>query len=235
MLKLPKPQLVVFDLDNTLYDYEKPNKVAFQTLVSAICSYNKVGHNSAVNALTIGRERVKKRLGNTASSHSRLLYIAETYRILEIKPQVEEFLHLNNLFWDTFLYEMDLFPGVRVLIEKFKIERIPLALVTDLTSDIQYRKLVKLGLTDFFDSIVTSEDAGGDKVSGLPFKLLEETFTSSSSNTWYFGDSIFDTPSQDLHKSVFFRKVESVPAKFDQREIQYDNYLELLRVLTWID
>lgn len=229
MFNLPKPQLVVFDLDNTLYDYEKPNKIAYQSLVTSICTYNKVEHELVVDALSIGRDKVKERLGNTAASHSRLLYLVEAFRILGIKPQVSDFLQLEELFWEVFLSEMELFPGVKDLIKVLKIESIPIALVTDLTSNIQYRKLVKLGLDGLFDSIVTSEEAGGDKVSGLPFKLLEEITEISPTHTWFFGDSNYDFPKQVLTKAIFLRKVETATLMNTDYEIQYDDYLNLIK------
>ena len=33
MLKLPRASIIVFDLDNTLYDYDQPNTFATQALI----------------------------------------------------------------------------------------------------------------------------------------------------------------------------------------------------------
>lgn len=231
MFKLIKPQLVVFDLDNTIYDYEKPNRIAYKSLVSTICAINKVEHRLVEDALSDGRDVVKKRLGNTAASHSRLLYLIEAFRILGIKTKVNEFLQLEDKFWGVFLSEMELFPGVNDLFAAFKNERIPLGLVTDLTTNIQYRKISKLGLDGLFDVVITSEEAGGDKISGLPFKLLEETTQISPSDSWFFGDSSFDFPMQRLPRSTFFRKVAKETFLIDKHEIHFDNYFKLLECI----
>jgi len=228
MIKPTEPKLVVFDLDNTLYDYEKPNKIAYQSLVTAICRINNVENKLAVDALSTGRDKVKKRVGNTAASHSRLLYLVEAHRILDIRPKVLELLQLEEQFWRVFLSEMELFPGVRDLFAAFKNRRIPLALVTDLTSNIQYQKIFKLGLDGLFDVIITSEEAGGDKITGLPFKLLQETTQISPADSWYFGDSSFDFPKQMLPRSTFFRKVEKDKLLIDEHEVYFCNYKKLL-------
>ena len=64
--------------------------------------------------------------------------------------------------------------------------------ITDLTSAIQYRKIGWLGLDNYFDLVVTSEDAGGDKVSGFPEKLLARLLDDSNPVGWSIGDQDWD-------------------------------------------
>ena len=64
-----------------------------------------------------------------------------------------------------------LFESVREFLELIKSEKIPLAVVTDLTSHIQLRKLTYFNLQDTFDAVVCSEEVGIDKPNKANFDL----------------------------------------------------------------
>ena len=231
MLKPPYPSLVVFDLDNTLYDYNRPNTFATQTLIERISSSTAIDTSNVKSALDTSRLNVKQRLGNTASSHSRLLYISEVYRVLNLTPDAEYFLNLEEIFWDSYFSQMVLFPGVIEFIQLLQKRGIPLALVTDLTSNIQYRKLVKLGLNSYFDFILTSEEAGGDKSTGFPFELLSKICASPLENAWFIGDGEFDGPVTANNDGVFFRKVRSRTSSGQDETFVFQHFDELKDIL----
>lgn len=231
MPKLPHPSLIVFDLDNTLYDYDRPNAFATQTLIQRISFKTAIDTLEVKSALDASRLNVKQRLGHTASSHSRLLYISEVYRLLNLTPDVEQFLSLEELFWDAYLSKMELFTGVIEFIQLLKKQVIPLAIVTDLTSNIQYQKLLKLGLSSCFDFILTSEEAGGDKSSGFPFELLSKICSAPLSSAWFIGDGEFDSPVIADDRPIFFRKVEIIPSCNLDNQFQFQNFDELRHFL----
>lgn len=231
MLKFPRPLLIVFDLDNTLYDYDRPNTFATQVLIQEISSQTGIDTVEVKNTLDKSRINIKQRLGHTASSHSRLLYISEAYGLLKLKPAAELFLNLENLFWDSYLSEMELYPGVTDFLQLLKKQEIPLALLTDLTSNIQYRKLLKLGLSTSFDFILTSEEAGGDKSSGLPFDLLGKVSNIDLNYAWFIGDSDHDYPVTRKNQALFFRKVDSSLVPKKHKETQFQNYSDLKSIV----
>jgi FMN phosphatase YigB (HAD superfamily) len=80
-------------------------------------------------------------------------------------------------------------------------------LVTDLTSQIQLRKLAWLGLDKAFDLVITSEECGGDKCTGKPEILLKRYIKSLPSATWCIGDRDEDHLLQA--ESLFFKKLPS--------------------------
>ena len=69
------PQVAFFDLDNTLYFYEKAHKPAIEEVKKRLTKIVNSSNFDVDTELCEAREVVKKRLKNTASSHSRLLYI----------------------------------------------------------------------------------------------------------------------------------------------------------------
>ena len=62
------------------------------------------------------KRQVKRQLGHTASSHSRLLYFQRGIEMLGRKTQLLITLDLEQTYWRTFLSHCELFPGVRDLL-----------------------------------------------------------------------------------------------------------------------
>ena len=62
-----------------------------------------------------------------------------------------------------------MFPKVHNFISAARNKGILTAVITDLTSQIQFRKLIYFGLDDEFDFVVTSEEVGKDKPAKAAF------------------------------------------------------------------
>ena len=187
---IQRPDAIVFDTDNTLYEYEYANSKAEKAV--EIKAYNLLGIESDLFRSTYQRSKkeIKAQLGNTASSHSRLLYFQRFLEILGFKAQLMTALDLEQTFWRTFLANSPLFPGVRELLNELVLQDIPIAIVTDLTSNIQMRKLTYFHLQETFDAFVTSEEVGADKPDPRNFELvLNKLGLTHSNNIWMVGDN----------------------------------------------
>jgi FMN phosphatase YigB (HAD superfamily) len=194
-MTVQRPTLVVFDLDDTLYDYEICNATATRALVAKGASSLKLPPEDVAAALEQARAVVKRRLGPTGGSHSRLLYISEALSALGFGNQPSLALNLESEFWRTYLVAMRPADGARDLLAALRYESVPIAIVSDLTAAIQFRKLVHLGFDDLLDLIVISEEAGGDKETLRPFEVLaERTEDAARSHVWFVGDGAHDGP-----------------------------------------
>ena len=67
------PEAIIFDTDNTLYPYDPAHKAATESVVKKAINIFGVSESEFIQAFDSSRAEVKNRLGNTASSHSRLL------------------------------------------------------------------------------------------------------------------------------------------------------------------
>ena len=131
---------------------------------------------------------VKNQLGNTGASHNRLLYMQTFLESIGRKP-VDGAIELYNVYWDTMLENMHLFPYVLPLMIKLKENKICIGVLTDLTAHIQHRKIQKMGLTDYVEVLVTSEEAGKEKPSEIAFDKLKAKIKFAPEEILMIGDS----------------------------------------------
>ena len=221
------PELVIFDLDNTLYDYESANSAGEKALINFLHENLKLSNEKIKSQLSVSRKNVKETLGATASSHSRLMYIREFIKLNGLNVDATLALECEQVFWRSYMEKMVLFDGVEEFINYLRLSRSKLVLVTDLSTQIQIRKLVWLGLEKAFDMIITSEEAGGDKVTGKPEVMLRRFVLPTAGKTWTIGDKDWDHLFSD--ESAFFKK--TISGKLKERsefQFEFSDFKELL-------
>ena len=183
------PEAFLFDTDNTLYPYEPAHNAAQNAVRDKVVNTFSITPEEFDKAFKEARNHVKTRLQNTASSHSRLLYLQRMLEIMGLGSQVLLALDFEQTYWRTFLSNAILFDDVKELLDDIRLLGIPTAIVTDLTAQIQFRKVVYFGLDHYFDYIVTSEEAGFDKPHEAPFKIALEKMQTKGDRIWMIGDN----------------------------------------------
>ena len=216
------PKAIFFDTDNTLYDYNPANILAEKAVCNKARNLLGIKKDIFFKFYDLAKKEVKANLPENPSSHSRLLYFQRMIELLGYKSQLLLALDFEQTFWRTFLANAPLFPGVVETLSYLKEENIPLAIVTDLTSHIQLRKLTYFGLEDTFDAVVTSEEVGIDKPNIKNFLLvLKKLNLKEDSYFWMIGDNpkadilgskqLNSTTFQKIHNNVKVGKNECLP------------------------
>lgn len=180
-------QAVIFDLDDTLYDYKALDREAGRRVQDLVCRTLHTDEAEYLEAYRRGRRETKEQLGNTGASHNRLLYFQKTLEHLDCKP-LSLSLQMYETYWGTFLTEMKLYPGARKLLDRLHERGILVGICTDLTAHIQHRKLEALGLTGDIDCLVTSEEAGQEKPAPEIFALCLKKLGVSPGDICFVGD-----------------------------------------------
>ncbi len=183
------PDAVLFDTDNTLYPYDPAHAAAQQAVKEKVMNTFAISGKDFDEAFNEARRQIKTRLGHTASSHSRLLYLQRMLEIMGLGSQVLLALDFEQTYWRTFLANASLFDDVKELLDDLRLLGIPTAIVTDLTAQIQFRKVVYFGLDRYFNYIVTSEEAGFDKPHEAPFQIALEKMQPKGDCIWMIGDN----------------------------------------------
>lgn len=183
------PDAILFDTDNTLYPYDPAHAVAMQAVREKVTRTFSIDAAAFDKAFSEARKQVKSRLKHTAACHSRLLYFQRMLEIIGLGSQVMLALDFEQTYWRTFLSAAVIFDDVKEVLDDLRLLGIPTAIVTDLTAQIQFRKMVYFGLDHCFDYIVTSEEAGFDKPHAAPFEIAIEKMRPKGDVVWMIGDN----------------------------------------------
>ena len=213
------PTCVIFDLDDTLYEFFPCHQEGLKAAVKLMSSRLNISEKESELIYKNGRKQVKARLGETASSHSRLLYFRAGLISKGLGRESTLCLELEDRYWTHFIFNMKIKEGATNFISSLKYLKIPIFLITDLTDQIQLRKIIKLNLEETFDEVISSELSGGNKVTNKPFEVLFNLITPEILDRPIFiGDSIWDFPNlnnflntknQSKVKNFCFSKVRS--------------------------
>lgn len=183
------PDAILFDTDNTLYAYEPAHAAALKAVRDKVITTLSISAEDFDKAYHEARHQIRNRLTHAAASHSRLLYLQRMLEIMGLGSQVLLALDFEQTYWRTFLSNAILFDDVKELLDDIRLLGIPTAIVTDLTAQIQFRKVVYFGLDHYFDYIVTSEEAGFDKPHEAPFLIAVEKMRPKGRCIWMIGDN----------------------------------------------
>jgi putative hydrolase of the HAD superfamily len=188
------PDALFVDLDNTLYAYEPAHAAGMAAARSKAAEAISMNPADFDKAFALARDAVKKNLAGAASSHSRLLYFQRMLESIGLGSQPLLALDLEQTYWRTFLSKAALFEGVEEFFDDIRLLGIPTVVVTDLTTRIQFRKILYFGLDKYFDYIVTSEEVGFDKPHASSFALAVEKTSLKGNCIWMIGDD----PERDI-------------------------------------
>jgi putative hydrolase of the HAD superfamily len=181
------------------------------------------------------RAAVKAQLGNTASSHSRLQYFQRMLEMVGMKSDVVAALDYEQTYWRTFLSCASLFPNAKSALLLIRSLDIPLVLVTDLNSRIQFRKVVYFELETVFDYVVTSEEVGADKPDARIFHTaMSKLGLDNQQPVWVLGDDVAkDGIGSKTHLNATFMLRQPRPMSSEEAiDVQFDDFGELEQLIT---
>jgi len=220
--KLNIPDIIFFDLDNTLYDYQLSHDYAMEKIKNYFSKNFNLSNNAFANFFSKAKKIIKDQLKNTASSHSRILYFQKIFEIMNIGPQIKKSLLLENMYWKFFFKKAKLFPGVENFLKEIKKKNIYTGLITDLTIQIQFKKLIYFKIYKYFDSVTTSEEVIYDKPDKRIFFLAKKKF-SNKKNIWMIGDNLLRDirGSKITLKAITFHKINDLYPKYNHFKPDY--------------
>lgn len=181
---------VLFDLDDTLYEYEPVHKKSLDEVYKIFNKkIQKISRENFTRLFNLSKTEIHQELSGTASSHNRILYFQRLIEKTHNTVDPELILLLYYAYWGTFLKNIKLKPGVLDTLKKLKKQDFKIVLVTDLTTNIQLKKIGKLKITPYVDYLVTSEEAGNEKPHLIMFLLALKKINMLPSEVLFIGDS----------------------------------------------
>ncbi|PJZ89440.1 HAD family hydrolase [Leptospira levettii] len=215
-------KVALFDLDDTLYAYNPCHEEGLFQLTSYLVSTWGISKEEVLTKYDSSRKLVHAQLKETAASHHRLLYMTKLCESFGKNP-ITYSKHLEEVYWKGYFSKMELDENVIPIFEGLIKRNVKIAIVTDLVAEIQYRKLLHLGLENYISVIVTSEEAGADKPNPAIFNLaLNKLKMNSPEDAIFIGDSYSKdiVGANSIGIKAFWVSNDSDPVKSNSLTIQ---------------
>ena len=184
-----KIQHVFFDLDHTLWDFEKNSALTFQEILPAanvsvdIDSFLKI-------YIPINFSYWKKyREEQVTKNELKYLRLKETFEALKLLVKDDVIHHLADQYIAKLPNHNHLFDGTFEILEYLQ-NKYQLHIITNGFEEIQTKKMKKSGIYNFFDAIITSESVGVKKPNKKVFEYALEKVNTTASNCIMIGDNL---------------------------------------------
>jgi putative hydrolase of the HAD superfamily len=162
---------VLCDLDDTFYVCKPGEDAGLSAVVAAVSAALDLSSSDVEKAYADARRAVKARIDGRGSSHSRLLYICELAHQLGRPDMLVRARSWERTFWNAYLSAVSLRPRVLPFLTATRRSGRKVALVSDLTLEVQLHKLDRFGLFRHLDAIAISEEVPFDKPAEEIFRL----------------------------------------------------------------
>lgn len=183
-INIKNKKLIIFDLDDTLYDYKKCNEIALLSIFTKLNKYDNIKE-----IFEISRQNIKKNHKNTALEHDKSIQIKELFRLLNIKDTIL-LKELINLYYQTFLENVTLFNDWLDFFALCKEKNVILVILTNNTFLNQLDIYNKLELYKYFDNIFTSYEIGYEKPNIKCYEYINNKYQFNKNEILMIGDSI---------------------------------------------
>lgn len=179
----------MWDLDNTFYAYLPSHRAGMKACSQMAKEAFGFSEETFIESYSKSRSIIHERLHHTGASHSRLLYFKLLLEQLTGRTQYQWTLALEQCYWDHFMQHMKMDVRAWNMLQCAHDMQISMCIVTDLTTEIQHKKVMHLGLDKYIPFMVTSEEAGMEKPHPITFQLGLKHLNTAPSETLMIGDS----------------------------------------------
>lgn len=182
-----RERAVLFDLDDTLYAYEPCNEaglVAAHAVLSGAAPLDVATFRALHDRV---RAELATRLRGRAASHDRAIFFKLVVERHTGASRPALALELLEAYWSSFLARATPAAGASEALEELARHH-ALALVTNQTTDVQLRKLERLGLARWFPVVVTSGEIGVEKPDARMFAAALEALGVEPTRAVMVGD-----------------------------------------------
>lgn len=206
---------VVFDIDDTLYDYEKGHAEGVRRMRAYAERELGIPGDAYMAEYNRTNEVIKKRMGeDNASIHSRSIRIQNMLEHWD-KPIFPHLRNLYHAYWDGLLEATEAEPGSLKAMQTLKEMGIKIGIATDMTLRMQYEKLEKYGFAPYIHHIVTSQEAGYEKPHPKMMSLCIEKAGCLPDEMVFVGDNfkkdVVGAASAGMHPVWYRAKEKKLP------------------------
>ncbi len=180
-------QAVIFDLDDTIWNYTEADKFACMSVFNMMRNIMKEEYPD-LDVLYKKNVIDLKSSNNINNKHNKMIYFKRMFEQLNIPLQ-----YLSNIMEEYKTnFESKLFPfeGIFELFSLLKQNNIKIGVLSNNHLQEQYSRLEKFSFIPYIDVIVTTDEIGEEKPSILPFLEMIHKLQVSPENIIMIGDNI---------------------------------------------
>lgn len=222
-MKLANIEHIFFDLDHTLWDFDKNSGMAFHSIFKK----NKIGVelDNFMEVYFPINENYWKLYRQNKVTQADLRYgrLKESFDLLKIRVSDEQIEMLSVDYIDHLPRYNVLLEGAIDLLE-YLAPKYRLHIITNGFKEVQHKKLKNSGIAHFFDTVTTSEDVGVKKPNKLIFERALDTAGAAVSSSIMIGDN-FDADVLGAEKIG----MKAILYNYYKREFSPD-YLQVLEM-----
>jgi putative hydrolase of the HAD superfamily len=218
-------QHVFFDLDHTLWDFEKNSDLTFQkvfttnNITTDLASFLEVYKPLNFEYWKLYREeKVTKeelRYGRLKKTFDAINYVISDEMINVIADQYLEFLsEFNHLFDGTFEI-------LDYLKAKYKLH-----IITNGFEEIQNKKMISSNIYHYFDKVITSESVGVKKPNSKVFTYALDLAKADKENSIMIGDNI----EADINGALKVG-MKAIHCNFENEDIKSNEFISVTSLL----
>ncbi|MDD4819555.1 MAG: YjjG family noncanonical pyrimidine nucleotidase [Flavobacteriales bacterium] len=231
-----KEKTLFFDLDHTLWDFERNSAEALEETLIAL---NLIGRNGITAQNFISRYHVindkmwdEYRRGVIEKEALRTRRFEDALALFSIREN-----GLAERFAQTYLdlcpRKKNLFPHTEEVLKKLS-EKCTMHLITNGFSEVQTIKMENKGLKPYFHQMITSEEAGAKKPSAEIFDYAVNKTGAEKKNSVMIGDDIENDVMAAINagfdSAVWFNPTQKKTDFCDSRITEIHELTELLNI-----
>ena len=216
-----------FDLDRTLWDFDKNSEFALQHILKEEQLENRVGSFHKFHDIYVEENaRLWQLYGKGILTKDVLRYkrFEDTLKHFGLDDVVLA-QRMGDAYVELSPRQTQLFPNAKETLEELQSIGFQMHIITNGFSEVQYIKLENCGLIHFFDVIVCSEVIGKNKPDPLIFQHALSEAKADSKNSLMIGD--------DYHADINGAIQSGMHAiLFDPLEKEHSNYEYVIKDLS---
>lgn len=180
---------IFFDLDHTLWDFDKNSGLTFEAIFKEYEVNLPLDEFLEVYLPVNSKYWKLFREGKIEQENLRFQRLNEVFQILKFKTS-EELIHtLSQAYIDYLPNYNHLFPNTFQVLDYLQ-NKYKLHIITNGFYDVQHKKLGNSKLKPYFKTITTSEDAGVKKPNRIIFEYALDLAKTKNSNSIMIGDNL---------------------------------------------
>ena len=185
-----KYKAALFDLDDTLIRSRRLYDKALRYSSAFLASKYSLDVEEFFQLALEKYSLVSKNFPSVHTRHSRILLFRLALDEAVGKYDVSLLPEAEDMFWNYFISNISLFPGVEETLSKLKISGVKIAIVSDGSLALRIRKVKAAGLLQYCDEVIASEEVIFEKPFSAIFTLTLSKLDVDGSDAVMIGNNL---------------------------------------------